>query len=72
MAKNETEKKIKDKCAYPNCEKKSKFLTHSNKQLCPEHYELWNFICELIFGAKIEVNPYENRFEAILMKGGQS
>lgn len=59
----------KDKCSYPNCEKKANYLVRKSKvfklQLCDEHYDLWKFIDDLMFNATVEVNLRKSRFELI-------
>jgi len=52
------------KCEYPHCEKESEYLNSVNKSLYQEHYDLWNFICEVVWSAHIKINPYKSRFNA--------
>jgi len=56
-------KKKQHRCTFPNCKKESEFKVRERLSLCEEHYNLWKFIDNLLFEARIEINTRESRFE---------
>jgi hypothetical protein len=61
----------KTKCEYPNCPEEIEYLNSAGKHLCHTHYELCNFICEIVWSAPIEINPYKSRFQDNPKEGKQ-
>ena len=59
-------KELEGRCMYPKCNKKSKYapMKITNKDwlhLCEEHYNLWNFLDNLLFLSKVTINMRESR-----------
>jgi len=61
----------KGECGFPNCPNPSAYAVRRSVDaeknvtflhLCEEHYNLWKFIDNLLFEAKIDINLRESRF----------
>lgn len=62
---------VEGKCGYPNCDNPSRYAVRKRVKsdktvdwlhLCENHYNLWKFIDDLLFQAKIDINIRESRF----------
>lgn len=51
------------KCVYPRCEKDVEFTVRKGLELCEEDYNLFKFIDNLLFEARIEVILRDSRFK---------
>lgn len=51
------------KCTYPKCEKDVMYTVRKGLELCDEHYNLFKFIDNLLFEARIEVILRDSRFK---------
>ena len=50
-------------CKYPDCNEEADYKTGGDLNLCHEHYNLWVFICRVLFERRVEVDPWYSRFK---------
>ncbi len=59
----EMSKMTKSKCTYPKCEKDIMYHVRKGLELCQEHYDLFKFMDNLLFEARIEIILRDSRFK---------
>jgi len=53
------------KCSYVLCNEDTAYLPREDLHLCPDHYALYKFIDQILFGTNLSINIHDYKFKKV-------